>query len=357
METQPVCVRLLWLTCHTLQKNVATCRMFCNSLFSVVAVMAMMTAATAQEKSDQLSLVAEYAKLRSIDLENLRAMTHVTDGAETPELAIEQFFTAAIAANIEQALALIEPRVRPLIALETRLDHDACHEKMFGVMLEKTFEGKPKMSIIGFSVIFAERDIVGIRKIEILRKRVLDPDRVIFRIKKTARSYHHEGDNKVEQDLMSIRRDNRWYLFFLLGHMNWVFRDTGEAPETLEDTQNNSERPKPILDVQNDWKPNSGPDDTDFIEVLSVPIEEIHAELAKQAAAPAIQECEKILRDRQMLQRNLVSRLARDDFETFAEWETAKQPCDEQFEVVARVMCRLFSTAKENLAKAQLDQE
>ena len=127
------------------------------------------------------------------------------------------------------------------------------------------------------------------------------------------------------------------------------------AQETLEGAQSRSERSKPVLDVENLSKPDSGPEDADFIEILNVPIEEIQAEVAKQAANPVIQECKEILRDREMLRRNLESRLARGDFETFGEWTTAKRPGDESFEVVAGVVNRLISRANENLTRTQID--
>jgi hypothetical protein len=303
------------------------------------------TAAVAQEKLEQLNLLGAAAKQENIDLEKLRAMSRVTEGAETPELAIEQFVAAAVSANVEQALALIDPGVRPLIALEARLDHDACAERLFDVMLEKEMDAKPQIAVEGFSVIFAERDIVGIRRIEILRKQMLDENSIVFRIIRTARSYHFDGDNQEEQDLLATRCDGRWYIFFLLGHMNWVFRDVLLATE-----QNKS---KPVLDIKRMSTPDSKPEDTDFIEVLSIPIREVHAELVKQCVDADLQEYQRMLRDREVLRHSLESRLARQDFKTFAEWEKAKEPCKDSFEIVANAFSRLISRANESLAKSQ----
>ena len=331
--------------------------MLWKTLFSTFVLLALTTSTIAQDKLDQLSLLAETAKAEHIELEKLPSISRVTEGAETPELAIEQFVAAAVVANVEQALALIDPNVRPLIALEARLDHDAYVEKLFDVMLETAIDGEPKMVVQGFSVIFAERDIVGVRKIEILRQEVLDENSIVFRNIRTARSYDFDGDNQVEQDLLAKRCDGRWYVFFLLGHMNWVFRDAPSASEENESAPISQVRSKPLVDIKNISSLDANPEDTDFTEILSVPIQEVHAELVKQSADPVLQECQRMLRDREVLRRSLESRLARGDFKTFAEWKSAKKPCDERFEIVAGAFSRLISRANVNLAKSQFNKK
>ncbi len=326
-----------------------------KSQLSAFVLVTWATAALAQEKLEQLNPLGEAAKQENIDLEKLRAISRITEGAETPELAIEQFVAAAVAANIEQALALMDPNIRPLIALEAGLDHDASDEKLFDVMLEKEMDGEPQIAVHGFSVIFAERDIVGIRRIEILRKHIIDDNTIVFRIKTTARSYHFDGDNQAEQDLLATRCDGRWYLFFLLGHMNWVFRDASLASEHNESPQISPAGSKPVLAVENISTPDSKPDDTDFTVILNVPIQEVHAELVKQTSEPVLHECQRMLHDRQRMRRSLESRLARGDFKSIAEWTIAKKPCDESFEIVASAFSRLISRANENLAKAMLN--
>ena len=326
-----------------------------KSLLSAFVLLALQTAAIAQEQLDQKGLLAEVAKQEHIDLEKLRAIGRITEGAETAELAIEHFVAAAVAANLEQALALMDPSVRSLIAFEARLDHSDSEEKLFDVMLETEIDGEPKMAVHGFSVIFAERDIVGIRRIEILRKQMLDENSIVFRIKKTARSYDFDGDNQAEQDLLAKRCDGRWYVFFLLGHMNWVFQDASLAPEQNESAPISPVCSKPLLDIKNISRLESTPEDTDFIEILSVPIQEIHAELVKQTADPVLLECQRMLLDREVLRRNLGSRLARGDFKSFAEWKSAKKPCDDSFEIVANAFSRLIFRAKQNLANSQIN--
>ena len=328
-----------------------------KSQISAFVLVTWATAALAQEKLEQLNLLGEAAQQENIDLEKLRAISRIPEGAETPELAIEQFVAAAVTANVEQALALIDPNVRPLIALEARLDHEASAEKRFDVMLEKEMDGKPQMAVHGFSVIFAERDIVGIRRIEILRKQIADDNTIIFRIRATARSYHFDGDNQAEQDLLATRCNGRWYLFFLLGHMNWVFRDAPLASEQNEAAQISLARSEPVLDIKNISMADSRPDDTDFVVILNIPIQEVHAELVKQTADPVLHECQRILHERQRMRRSLESRLARGDFKSFAEWTIAKKPCDESFEIVASAFSRLISRANEYLAKAILNKK
>jgi len=224
------------------------------------------------------------------------------DGADSAEDALTAFVAASKAADDQAALLMVDPPIRRLLYPEIVIEKTT----MDSTVMELAMFGEDKNAIGGILFHCAQRELINIQSIEVIHKSAVDADRIIFTILSTGPSYHNDGDMRIVQDFLAIRRSEKWYVFIPLGIMKHLFRmNTDAANGGVE-----------LLDVRRgtDEKPNRR--NADFEMVFSVPFEKVHAELVRASESAEIAES-MVLADRlDRLRNSIVNRAKRNEYTT-----------------------------------------
>ena len=322
-----------------------------KTIFVALVLLTASVVAALNEKpqDDLLSVVAER---EGIDIRALRAVVDTPEGAETPEKAIEMYSQAATAGDVDAALKLIAPEVRPLIAMEVSIDHVAMSlELLDSLQKRKGEESESAFQVFGFSLLFAEREILMHQDFKVLEKRIIDADRIVFRVCRTGRKVSGEGDCRMVDDVLAVRRADRWYLFYVIGYLNSAFESgpLGNIPTDRNPAAASDRSTVMKLRAQTDSSAIS--EGVDYEKVFHVPIQGIHQELIVAASHPAIKDCQQIQEQVEGSLRILQCRLMRGDADKIHEWNVAKRSIVESLEITANVLVEIIEQTNQRLVR------
>ena len=319
---------------------------------SLALVLLTATVVTAQDENSQHDLVSVVAEREGIDIRALRAVVDPPEGAETPEKALENFSRAAVDGDVDAALQLIDPEIRPLIAMEVSIDHVVMNLKLLGILQEKNGEESKSVFQVFYSCpLFTEREILMHKEFRVLEKRTIDADRVVFRVCRTGGKFSGEGDCQVVDEVLAVRRTDRWYLFYVIGYLNSAFESGpfGNLPTDLNSAAS-SDR-STVMSLHDETESSAIPEGVDYEKVFHVPIQVIHKELIVAARHPAIKECQQIQRRVDRSLRNLQCQLMRGDFDNVDQWTAAKRSIDEPLEITANALVEVIEKTNQRLFK------
>jgi hypothetical protein len=279
----------------------------------------------------------ENAKAKSTNV----AVVPLLEGAETPEKAVGAYMNASAAGDADAAFLMLDPQVRELFepeiaVMETDLEAD---------LLELIAFDNPNRKKVGFSFLFADRDLVRIESSRILKKLVVREDCVVFSARCEMRGYGGDGKAENVLQVLTIRRGNRWFVFRSIGFLTRMLMD-GVLPEedgdglSAEDLMEN-QRLTSILKLEPS-KATRSTERPGYEERYLVPIETVHAALVNVAKIPKIRAGVLRVRNAQRYLQSLRHRLKRGDITDRDEYLKAAKPvmelCEEVWEEHHEVM-------------------
>ena len=321
-------------------------------IISLALVLLTANVVAAQDENSQDDLLSVVAEREGIDIRALRAVVDPPEGAETPEKALENFSRAAVDGDVDAALKLIDPEVRPLIAMEVSIDHVVMNLKLLGALQEKKGEeSKSVFQVFCFCPLFAERDILMHKEFKVLEKRTIDADRVVFRVCRTGGKFSGEGDCHVVDEVLAVRRTDRWYLFYVIGYLNSAFESGpfGNLPTDLKSAAS-SDR-STVMTLLDETDSSAIPEGVDYEKVFHVQIQVIHQEMIIAARHPAIKECQQIQGRVERSLRILQCRLMRGDVDNLDQRTAAKRSIDESLEITTNALVEIIEKTNQRLFK------
>lgn len=251
------------------------------------------------------------------------ALTPLADGAESPEKAIDAYVKASVIGDIEAAVLMFDPLARDLFLPELIFQQIHIETKL----LENSHFGEaPKPFVRGFSFLFADRDLVRIESARILERRNIDKTRVAFTVITTEQSYHDDKKLNNIRQMLTVRRDGRWYVFRMIGHINNTLRmsltdDLGKDTIILVIARGDFEKLR---------------ESADYEERFLIPIETVHQHMVTFNQQPKVAQLNKQVRTVKRYTQVLKSRLIRGDFKTHKQYIAAAKivtdACETEFE-------------------------
>ena len=259
------------------------------------------------------------------------------DGADSAEGAVTVFVAASKAADDQAALLMVDPPIRRLLLPEIAIEKFA----MDSVLIEHALFGEEKNAVGGILFYCAQRELINIQSIEIIDTSAVDADRIIFTILSTGPSYHDDGDMRIVQDLMAIRRAEKWYVFKLFGVMTNEFREnTGAANGAVA-----------LLYVKRGTEEMPNRRNADFELEFSVPLKKVHAELVRTSESMDIAES-IVLADRlDRLRYSIVNRAKRGEYRTREAIKAAFRQSDPMVDEILKRQTAALQSALLNLVK------
>lgn len=318
---------------------------------SLALVLLTATVVAAQDESSQDDLLSVVAEREGIDIRAIRAVVDPPEGAETPEKALENFSRAAVDGDVDAALKLIDPEVRPLIAMEVSMDHVVMNLKLLGTQDSQGEESKSVFQVFCFCPLFAEREILMHKEFKVLEKRTIDADRVVFRVCRTGGKFSGESDFRVVDEVLAVRRTDRWYLFYVIGYLNSALESGpfGNLPTDLNSAAS-SDR-STVMSLHEETDSSAIPEGVDYEKVFHVSIQVIHKELIVAARHPAIKECQQIQRQVDRSLRILQCRLMRGDVDNVDQRTAARRSIDESLEITTNALVEIIEKTNQRLFK------
>lgn len=238
----------------------------------------------------------------AVDKPDAPEVVELLDGADSAESALAAFVAASKAADDQAALLMVDPPIRRLLIPEIAIEKFA----MDSTLTEYAIFGEDKKETGGILFYCAQRDLINIRTIEIINTSPIDADRRIFTIVSTGPSYHADGDMRIVQEIMAIRRSEKWYVFRLFGAMTNLFRESTNTPHGAVE----------LLHVKRGTEESPNRRNADFELKFSVPFEKLHTELVRTSESVDIAEC-IVLADRiDRLRNSIVNRARRGEYRT-----------------------------------------
>ncbi len=304
--------------------------------FWLIAMLLAVAPAAADEKTTANDGSAASSPVA--DKSALPETVELRDGADSAEGALTAFVAASKAADDEAALLMVDPPIRRLLLPEIAIEKFA----MDSVLIEHALFGEEKNAVGGILFYCAQRELINIQSIEIIDTSAVDADRIIFTILSTGPSYHHDGDMRIVQELMAIRRGEKWYVCKLFGFvMTDLFRGhttlANDAVELLHVKRGTEEMPNRL--------------NADFELEFSVPFEKVHAELVRASESSDIAES-IVLADRlDRLRNSIANRAKRGEYTTRAAVNAAFQQSRPMVDDILKRQTAALQSALLNLAK------
>lgn len=128
-----------------------------------------------------------------------------TKGASSPEQAVEFLSAASRSGDLPACLELIAPPFHDLMRMFI-LEEEA--DDILGAALDEKF-GKERRGGFRMEV---KRDLLRIRKVEILSRVVESDTRVKLTVRETVKSFQREGDDLAEVPYVAIKDADGWRL-------------------------------------------------------------------------------------------------------------------------------------------------
>ena len=259
------------------------------------------------------------------------------DGADSAEGALTAFVAASKAADDQAALLMVDPPIRRLLLPEIAIERLS----MDSTLTEYAIFGEDKNEVGGMLFYCAQRELINIQSIEIINTSSVDADRIIFTILSTGPSYHYDGNMRVVQELMAIRRGEKWYVFKLFGVMTNQFRENTDAANGAVQ----------LLHVKRGTEEMPNRRNADFELEFSVPFEKVHAELVRASESSDIAES-IVLADRlDRLRNSIVNRAKRGEYTTRAAINAAFQQSRPMVDDILKRQTAALQSALLNLVK------
>lgn len=267
------------------------------------------------------------------------------EGAQSPNDAIERLVAASGAGDTDAAMLLIDPAVRPIFSLEVAMERAAFDCMIFEEFMTRELNGERENARLGFSVLFADAELSRIRSLRILKTTTIDDHRVVLRIHRISQSIgDDDGEFQLEQDMLAIRRESRWYLFFIAGHMRMAF----SMPSENSDSQKQSV----IIDSN---EPLQEPEaaSSPVIETLSVPIQDVHRHLEQSARSALLSEGQKALELYLRQLHTLRTRALRGDFKNLKDWRQLERADKLTIATAVRCFAQLLRNANREMLEGK----
>lgn len=225
------------------------------------------------------------------------------DGANSPKEALRAFLKASKAGDHEAVLLMIAPPARKLLVSEMAIENSAFRLRE----LEFSMFGPPKFNV-GMLFHCARRELANTQGLTILKTRVVNRDNVVFTVIETKRSYHGQGLRRSINQIMAVRRSNKWYIFKLFGLQSPILEGEEmfggiDSLKIIEGRKTDPEKSNLNLNVEVKGE-----------VVYHVPIESIYKEFVRTSQTPEVNECQLLANRLNRVLTTITNRARRGDF-------------------------------------------
>ncbi len=273
------------------------------------------------------------------------------EGAESPEQAIEKFAKASAEANLYAAECMIDPELRPLLQPEMVIDRIFADTLILASLVAEKEKSPRKRFGSGVPIAFAERDLIRSEKIEILDRTVIDEQRIRFQVLCETESYDADGSILILDDLMTIKRADRWYVVRLIGMQKVYFSDSfmadidhGESKETTIKMPIQTVGAEPGRTLRRN---------ADAEVIYHVPIQRIHEELIGLARKTDAQQLIGQIREIDGLHRGLRVRVLDGKIKSMKELDLAMKPLETRMTATLKTHAELLRSVSQKLTDLQ----
>lgn len=264
-----------------------------------------------------VTCIASVAGADEQDTPTSPKLAELVDGAASARAALEAYVVAANAGDAEAALLMIDPPIRRLMIPEMTIEKFAIESEVF----TRGLFGDPEFDVGGMLFHSAGRMLVRTREVRILNTQVIDDQRIVFTVLIREKGFHSGNDLQNIVQFLSVRRNNKWYLFRPFGLILMALR----TPMIFGDL----ELDRPLVVVQRPSEDKPLRENADVAIECLIPIEEIHAQLVVVSGTPQIEECQRLAEELRRLYNRVVHRAIREDFQSRDALEAAlKTPND-----------------------------
>ncbi|PHQ34289.1 hypothetical protein CEE69_16020 [Rhodopirellula bahusiensis] len=250
-------------------------------------------------------------------------MVELLDGADSAEAALKAMVAASNAGDDQAAMLLVDPAIRPLLLPSIAIERYAIDS----YFLETRAFGEDKKFRGGQLFHFTLRDLVRIRSIKQLEKRLVDDKRVVFTVLTTEKSYHEEKHIHNVRSFLAIQRSDRWYLFRPFGELTNLLCGIDPWQDTNE--------PVKLLQVHQSDDEHSNRKNADYELEYRLPIELIHEHLVEAASAPEIKGANQLASRLQRHYDSIVNRAKRGDYQSRRELKDAMDPIEDWADILS----------------------
>jgi ribosomal protein L17 len=250
-------------------------------------------------------------------------VVELLEGADSAEAALKAMVAASNAGDDQAAMLLVDPAIRPLLLPSIAIERYAIDSLFFktGAFGEDNeFRG-------GQLFHFTLRDLVRIRSIKQLEKRLVDDKRVVFTVLTTEKSYHKEKHIHNVRSFLAIQRSDRWYLFRPFGELTNLLCGIDPWQDTNE--------PVKLLQVHQSDDEHSNRKNADYELEYRLPIELIHEHLVEAASAPEIKGANQLASRLQRHYDSIVNRAKRGDYQSRRELKDAMDPIEDWADILS----------------------
>jgi hypothetical protein len=237
----------------------------------------------------------------------------VQDGAESPRAAVAAFVAAAQAGDVEAVLAMIDPRVRPLVSIEVLLEEYMIEK--FTLRDRVMTEEERSVSFNHFGaipVVYAKQDMLRTREITVREERpsAAGDDKVLLDVDWRVRSWSatdRDESDCIAVTMLAVRREERWYLFSSFGAVVLALLESDES----------------VLRSDGEDPTDEEPGVSRFRMTYRLPIEVVHEELAAVSQSGEAEDLIVQGRDMGRFIDALRNRVMRGDFSDLKELDAA----------------------------------
>lgn len=294
-------------------------------LFALVAVLPGTTVLSAEEEPVG-GATNESGQAQAADAETL--VVKLQAGAESPRAAVSAFAAASNAGDVEAALLLIDPCVRPLLQAEVLLEE---YQIEIFLLRNILMSGKEQMSPLNnlgaIPLVYAKSDVVRSSQIDILKEQpsTAGNDRVLFDVEWKAHSWSPSHEQRqfdcITVTVMAVRRGHRWYLFHPFGAVSraLVYSDEfGYEAAGRKEAELRIGNANTVLRNERRQRPDLEWCSVAFIVTYQVPIEVVHEELVLAAQSAEVAELVKQTQNLIRFKNRLRNQVFRGDFPDLA---------------------------------------
>lgn len=252
----------------------------------------------------------------------LSGVVELLDGASSAKSALNAMVSASNAGDDQAVMLLIDPAIRPILRPNVAVERFAVDSSI----LERGLFGEKQFNVGGMLFWFTLRDLVRIRSVKLLSKRVVDDKRVVFTVLTTEKSYHEDEHIHTVRHFLAIQRSGRWYLFRPFGMLASLLEGTIPTVDPKEKV--------PLLRVHRSSDERTNREDAEYEVEYLLPIELIHEHLVQAANDPKIKEYNQIAEKLRRCYDSIVSRAKRGDYRSRSELNAAIAPLEDWAETL-----------------------
>lgn len=202
---------------------------------------------------------------------------------------------------------MVDPPIQKLLIPEIVIERSAIDS----MIIDQAFFGEDKQRVSGILFHFAWRDLINLKSAEILETRIVDENRVVFTVYSTEWSYHDDGDTTTVQDILAVRRSEKWYVVRLFGMLTHYFRGNDAESDKTK---------RPLLQSKNGAAGVPNRRNADYQLQFNLPIEFIHAELVECSKSKQMTECLALASQLQRHFKSVENQAKRGRIKSRADW-------------------------------------